>query len=61
MTEAFEDLAIREARIADLGVVLSILEQAARWLVWWTPGSFSRQRIAERIDRGEMYLAELAG
>jgi len=66
MTEAFEDLEIRGARIADLDVVLSILEQAARWLVCrgiegWTPGSFSRQRIAERIDRGEMYLAELAG
>jgi len=33
MTEAFEDLEIREVRIADLDVVLSILEQAARWLV----------------------------
>jgi ribosomal protein S18 acetylase RimI-like enzyme len=66
MKETFENLQIREARIADLDVVLSILEEAARWLVCrgiegWTPGSFSRQRIAERIERGEMYLAELAG
>jgi ribosomal protein S18 acetylase RimI-like enzyme len=66
MTETFENLEIREARIADLDVVLSILEGVARWLVCrgiggWTPGSFSRQRIAERIERGEMYLAEVAG
>jgi hypothetical protein len=32
MTETFEDLEIREARIVDLTVVLSILEQAARRL-----------------------------
>jgi ribosomal protein S18 acetylase RimI-like enzyme len=66
MTEGFEDLEVREAGSADLDVVLSILEEAARWLVCrgidqWRPGSFSRQRIAARIERGEMYLAELAG
>lgn len=27
----------------------------------WTPDSFSRRRIAEIIDRGEMYLALLGG
>jgi GNAT superfamily N-acetyltransferase len=46
--------------------VLSILEEAAQWLVYrgidqWQPGSFSRRRIADRIERGEMYLAELRG
>jgi hypothetical protein len=33
MKETFENLQIREDRIADLDVVLSILEEAARWLV----------------------------
>jgi len=54
------------AGVSDLDTVLSILEEAARWLVYrgidqWQPGSFSRQRIADRIERGEMYLAKLAG
>ena len=65
MTETYENLEIREARTTDLDVVLSILEEAAGWLVCrgiegWTPGTFSR-RIAALIERGEMYLAELAG
>jgi ribosomal protein S18 acetylase RimI-like enzyme len=51
---------------SDLDTVLSILEEAARWLVCrgidqWEPGSFSRRRIADRIERGEMYVARLAG
>ena len=63
---ATETLKVRRANTADLDVVLSILEDAARWLVFkgiegWRPGSFSRRRIAARIERGEMYLAELAG
>ena len=63
MTEGFEDLEVREAGSADIDVVLSILEGVARWLLCrgieeWTPGSFSLQRIAERIERGEMYLTE---
>ena len=46
--------------------MLSILEEAAQWLVYlgidqWQPGSFSRRRIADRIERGEMYLAQLRG
>lgn len=62
----YERLEVREARPADLDAVLSILEDAARWMVsqrvsGWTPGSFSRRRIAEIIDRDEMYLASLAG
>jgi len=54
------------ARASDLDTVLSILEEAARWMACreiegWQPGSFSRRRIADRIERGEMYLARLAG
>jgi hypothetical protein len=46
--------------------MLSIFEEEALWLVcWgreqWEPGSFSRRRIADRIERGETYLARLAG
>ena len=53
------------ARGSDLDTVLSILEEAALWLArreieGWQPGSFSRRRIADRIARGEMYLARLA-
>jgi ribosomal protein S18 acetylase RimI-like enzyme len=66
MTKGFENLEIREARGADIDVVLSILEEAAGWLVrrgieLWAPGSFSRRRIADRIECGEVYLATLAG
>jgi ribosomal protein S18 acetylase RimI-like enzyme len=66
MTEAFDRLEVREAWTADLDAVLSILEDAARWMVrqrieGWTPNSFSRGRIAEIVGRGEMYLAVLAG
>jgi ribosomal protein S18 acetylase RimI-like enzyme len=62
----YEGLEVREARPADLDAVLSILEDAVRWMVsqrfsGWTPDSFSRRRIAEIIDRGEMYLALLGG
>ncbi len=66
MMDAFDRLEVRQARSADLDTVLSILEDAARWMVrqrhsGWTPGSFSRRRIAEIIGCGEMYLALLAG
>jgi len=65
MTHAFDRLEVRKARTADLGTVLPILEDAARRMVrqrlpGWTPGALSRRRIAEIIDRGEMYLALLA-
>jgi len=64
--DASDRLEVREARTGDLDAVLSILEDVARWMVHqriegWTPGSFSRRRIAEIIGRGEMYLASLAG
>jgi ribosomal protein S18 acetylase RimI-like enzyme len=62
----YERLEVREARPGDLDAVLSILEDAAQWMVrqglpGWTPGAFSRRRIAEIMNRGEMYLASLAG
>ena len=61
-----EGLEVREARITDLDAVLSILEEAARWMVsqrfeGWTPGAFSRSRIADIVESGEMYLAVLDG
>jgi GNAT superfamily N-acetyltransferase len=61
-----DEIRVVQARASDLDTVLSILEGAAQWLVsrgidQWQPGSFSRQRIADRIERGEMYLAELGG
>jgi ribosomal protein S18 acetylase RimI-like enzyme len=57
---------MRQARLADLDVVVSMLEEAARWMVrrgieGWTPDGFSRERIAVLIESGEMYLAVLDG
>lgn len=61
-----EHLVIRQARPADLDAVMSMLEEAARWMVrrgieGWTPDGFSRERIAVIIGDGEMYLAVLDG
>jgi ribosomal protein S18 acetylase RimI-like enzyme len=65
-TEAYEHLVLRQARPADLDAVVSMLEEAARWMVrrgieGWTPDGFSRERIAVLIESGEMYLAMLDG
>ena len=66
MARVSEELEVREARIAELDVVLCILEDAALWMVrkeveGWTPASFSRTRIADLIERGEIYVAFLNG
>ena len=66
MAQAFERLEIRVARIADLDTAMSMLEEAARWMVrqkmeGWTPEGFSRRRIADLVENGEMYLAVLDG
>ena len=63
---AHEELEVREARSADLDAVVSMLEEAARWMVrrgieGWTPDGFSRERIAVLIEGGEMYLAVIGG
>lgn len=55
-----------QARNPDLDAILSILEEAARWLAsrgieQWGPGTFSRERLGDRIERGEMYLFRLNG
>jgi ribosomal protein S18 acetylase RimI-like enzyme len=65
-TEAHEHLVMRQASPADLDAVVSMLEEAARWMVYqdiegWRPDGFSRERIAFLIESGEMYLAVLAG
>lgn len=57
---------MRQARSADLEAVVSMLEEAARWMVrrgieGWTPDGFSRERIAVLIESGEIYLAVLDG
>ena len=62
----YEEFEVREARLADLDAVVSMLEEAARWMVRrgiesWTPDGFSHKRIADLIESGEMYLAELEG
>jgi GNAT superfamily N-acetyltransferase len=64
--QPLDGLEVREARIADLDAVVSLLEEAARWMVrrnieGWTPDGFSRRRIADLIEGGEMYLAVLDG
>jgi ribosomal protein S18 acetylase RimI-like enzyme len=65
-TEVFEHLVMRQARLADLDTVVSMLEEAARWMIrreieGWTPDGFSRERIAVLIESGEIYLAVLGG
>lgn len=55
-----------QARSPDLDTVLSILDEATRWLAsrgieQWGPGSSPRQRIVDRMERGEVYLFRLAG
>jgi ribosomal protein S18 acetylase RimI-like enzyme len=62
----YGEVEIRQARIADLDTVVSMLEEAARWMVrrgieGWTPDGFSRERIAFLIGSGEIYLAVLDG
>ena len=65
-TEAPEHLVMRQAHLADLDTVVSMLEEAARWMIrreieGWTPDGFSRERIAVLIESGEIYLAVLDG
>lgn len=43
--------------------MISILEEAGQWLLergiyQWLPGSFSRDRIANSIESGQIYLAK---
>lgn len=54
------------AKPADIEAVLSILEEAARWLAsrgidQWRLGSSPRDRVVNRIERGEVYLAVIDG
>ncbi len=60
------EIAIERARLADTNLLIEIHEDAARWL-WargihqWEPGTFPRDRLISRIERGEVYLARLDG
>lgn len=62
--------AIEQAQIADLEIIISILEEAAHWLTsrgidQWEPEKFRRpafyQRISDQIRHGLVYLAKLDG
>src|SRR5437667_10895199 len=59
-------LEIVRAAERDLDAVLAVLNDASEWLVRkgvagpWIPGSFSREAFAEKIARGEVYVARLA-
>ena len=59
-------LEIVRAAERDLDAVLAVLNDASVWLVRkgvagpWIPGSFSREAFAEKIARGEVYVAKLA-
>ncbi len=58
-----EELEIRQARPADIGPVIAILEDAAqraasKGMAMW-PLEFPRQPVAEAIERREVYLAVL--
>jgi GNAT superfamily N-acetyltransferase len=64
--QPLEGLEVRVARSADLDAVISLLEEAARWMVrrnieGWKPDGFSRRRITDLIKGGEMYLAVIDG
>lgn len=66
MAKTYGRLEVREARTTDLDAVMSMLEEAARWMIrpgieGWTPGAFSRRRIADLMESGEMYLILLDG
>jgi GNAT superfamily N-acetyltransferase len=56
---------VRRATHADAAVAGSILDEAARWLAsqgfdhWPVP--FPADELAERIDQGELYVADLDG
>jgi GNAT superfamily N-acetyltransferase len=65
MAKRFDELEVREAGLVHLDAVLSVLEDAALWMgrkeiEGWTPASFSRRRIEDLIERGEIYVALLA-
>ena len=56
----------RRARPSDLDTVVSILEEAARWLATrgirqWEPGSFSRRDVERRIERDEAFVFRVSG
>jgi ribosomal protein S18 acetylase RimI-like enzyme len=60
------EVTILPAKVNELGFVLEILEEAARWtesqgLAGWRPGSFQTDRIREQISRREVFLARFGG
>jgi len=60
------EVTVLPAKLDELGVVLEILEEAARWnefhgLTGWRPGSFQTDKIREQISRREVFLVRIGG
>ena len=51
----------------DIDIVLTILDEAAAWIIdqklphVWVPGGFSRETYLEQISRGEVYIGLVDG
>jgi ribosomal protein S18 acetylase RimI-like enzyme len=59
------DLEVRRAGRDDVDEIVDVLSEAARWLLargirQW-PDPFPRERVASLVERGDFYLASLAG
>jgi ribosomal protein S18 acetylase RimI-like enzyme len=59
------ELEVRRAGRGDVDEIVDVLSEAARWLLargirQW-PDPFPRERVAALVERGDFYLASLAG
>ncbi|MFD8569624.1 GNAT family N-acetyltransferase [Streptomyces sp. NPDC057694] len=59
-------LAFRRADTGDLGVLVSLHDDAARWMIargidQWKPGQKDADHFRRRIEAGEVWLAEVDG
>jgi protein-tyrosine phosphatase len=58
---------VSPAKPSDIDTVLSILDEAAAWIIAnrlpsvWKPGEFSHQTFLDQISQGEVYLARVDG
>ena len=61
------NVSVVSAKLEDIDTVLSILDEAASWIIEqglpsaWKPGEFSRQAFLIQIARGEVYIAFVHG
>lgn len=59
------NITVRQAHPADAGAILEMLLEAARWVdalgvVMWDEGELIRERVAEEVQAGQFFLAEVA-